>query len=707
MDITILAPTAKFASVEEAAEAEARVDWQAAIGPEQIACTLCFAATELADHLELLDGVSVSTGPLPDAESGTPTIRMLIDQTAVDVENATDTTSIDTPADPQSFRITTRTTTNGSVAGYEIAGADPAGALYGAYELLHQLGFRWFSPDPWDRAVPASLVPVDIDLEESPSFPLRGFWATDDRGTEAFLLWMARNKLNLWSAEQPEKEFCRKLGIKFTTGGHTIFARYADPERYFAKHPEWYGLRDGKRSGDIRGVVGDNICFANDEVRSHIATGLVDDLVSGEWKWVDLINVWALDNGKYCTCNECAAIGNPTDQIMLLAHDCRQAIVKAQASGRLNRGVIVSIPAYHETLEVPQNPLPEDFDHEGIVATFFPIERCFVHTFADPGCSELNGPLVDYWENWTANPENPFKGAMLVGEYYNVSSYASLAIPAVRTMAADIPYYYRTGARLMHYMHVGTAKWGQLSLTNTQFAALLWNHELDSDAFVADYFANRFHASSEAVSMAYRITEDAMVNAKPLKHYAGMERHTLRNTLRPTRESGDRSNAAEAEDLLFTTRHLRYDDRLPGANSGPALTETIDLLHQAGRLLDDELLYCDDPIVRERLRSDIRRHRYTETTIRFFYHAARVRMFEAAGDAESALLEARALRDAGEALRRETEMPKLSFAGERDDWHRFYRNGLAATWVVGFYKETMERYDLEVPEDEATDGAAL
>ena len=699
MKIAVYAPVGSFGSVGRAAVAEDSLDWQLAPNDDHRACILSFAAVELQEHLNRVPEIVCDVMPLDLMEAHDDTVA------SVSISTLADSGEAVKDAPEQGYCIRTDSEGNDNRCRYSIIGNDAQGALYGAYELLHRFGFRWFSPDPWDQVTPERISFDPISLTENPSFTLRGFWATDDRGTEAFLLWMARNKLNLWSAEQPEKGFCRKLGIRFTTGGHSIFARYADPKRYFEEHPEWYGLQAGGRSKKIDENVGDNICIANAEVRHHIAEALAHDLAEGEWKWVDLINVWALDNGTYCTCDECANLGNPTDQIMLLANDCRKSIVAARNAGLINREVIVSIPAYHETLDIPSRELPADFDHDGIVATFFPIERCFVHTFTDSGCTEINQPLLEFWENWTRNSDNPFKGSMLVGEYYNVSAYASLAIPASRTMAADIPYYYRSGARLMHFMHIGTALWGTLALTNTQFAAMLWNHELEVDAFLADYFANRYGDRSAAATEAYDTLERAMLNAKPLKHYAGMDRHTLRSTIKSPKsihavdsEPADKhvahSNAISFEDALFTTRHLRYGRHGATTESGPSLTESLDALMRVERSFDDELLSSIDPMVRRRIRLDLRRVRYTRYSVEFSYHAVRLRMFELMDDAESAALEARALEDVGETLRRETEMPKLKPDAEVEDWHRFYRNGLTATWLSEFYEETMDRYGL-------------
>jgi len=42
-------------------------------------------------------------------------------------------------------------------------------------------------------------------------------------------------------------------------------------------------------------------------------------------------------------------------------------------------------------------------------------------------------------------------------------------------MAADIPWYYQTGARHFHYMHVPTGLWGTWRINQYLMGRLLWN----------------------------------------------------------------------------------------------------------------------------------------------------------------------------------------------------------------------------------------
>ena len=54
-------------------------------------------------------------------------------------------------------------------------------------------------------------------------------------------------------------------------------------------------------------------------------------------------------------------------------------------------------------------------------------------------------------------------------------------------MAADIPWYYRTGTRHFNYMHTPTHLWGTWTLNQYLLARLLWDAGTDTDALLKEY----------------------------------------------------------------------------------------------------------------------------------------------------------------------------------------------------------------------------
>ncbi|MBI2952142.1 hypothetical protein HYY27_08610, partial [bacterium] len=177
---------------------------------------------------------------------------------------------------------------------------------------------------------------------------------------------------------------------------------------------------------------------------------------------------------------------------------------------------------------------------------------------------------------------------------------------------------------------------------------------------------------------------------KPLKHYAGLEkpRHCLFPILK-------QRGSTRSPLRIFTSEHLPYAPTYRLKNDGPSLLETLRILDEAERVLDQVFLEVADPTVARRLVDDVRRFRYTRSMVQFLYRLIRVRLLENQDDPVRAGLEARALRDVGEALRREDLVMRFQ-QGDRP--HNRYENGLTATWFARAYAEVMADYGLETPD---------
>src|SRR5262249_27819302 len=159
---------------------------------------------------------------------------------------------------------------------------------------LEQLGVRFYGPGSAGTVLPERItLPDTMSRAEQPAFLTRGFWAWEPRGNHDFFLWMVRNRLNLWTADEHDLPFLRKLGYRLMRGGHRIQLTFLDPKAeypyrhaglpassayppdpyavaleyrgdanhdgrlsYAEAHPEWYGLADGKRRPLICGDQG-------------------------------------------------------------------------------------------------------------------------------------------------------------------------------------------------------------------------------------------------------------------------------------------------------------------------------------------------------------------------------------------------------------------------------------------------------------------
>lgn len=738
--VRIAVDRGRFPSVSAAANAEREIDWWDERNADAAVCTACFAAEELAAHLnriarpagegplavvvspdeaaEVDAGVTIWVGALPAA--GHP---------ARDAWDGFEAREADAWRALPDEGYAVRTALRGAALHYALVGKGRSGTLYAAYALLEAFGFRWLALGRQGTAVPAAFAPQPVSLLDYPRFKTRGVYSEHIRDNNSELIdWLGRRRINFAALDRIDNPHAlKKRGIRLCAGGHNILYRFLNPHdeypyrhavwggedkpddpyplspeyagkedegplTYAEAHPEWFGWIRGKRSFDVgqgdREGYGDNYCTTNEDATRELCARLTEDLISGEWRHVDYINFWMLDNGAWCECERCAAAGNYAYKLILIVHTLRTHLRQARETGRLKRDVKILFPIYHETLPAPDRPLPDDYDYESCFPTYFPIERCYTHRLNDPACTETNQELMDTFVPWTTAEERHYRGETFIGEYYNVGAFAACPVPFMTIMKDDIPFYYNSGIRHFHYMHLTDDRWGTLALTNYQLYSMLWNPALDTEALLAEYYALSYGAASETMRQFYETLEAAMRNAKYLKHYQYHRgvRHALHAYLR--------EGAAE----LFPLKHMQYDVRLPDGNAGISLTETMGLLAACRRLLDKALMTPVGEQAAARLLEDDFRFRYLEDMAGYLYYMVRTHLLAQRGDEA---LSRRAFRYAArhaEALRRNTEAVRPT---SRFD---LYDNGLKASWCEQAYVRYKERYGADEEEELRSSG---
>jgi hypothetical protein len=374
------------------------------------------------------------------------------------------------------------------------------------------------------------------------------------------------------------------------------------------------------------------------DANRELAKNMVQALIDGSWKNTDIVNFYMLDNGKWCECDNCKKQGELSDRLFDIIYVMQKEIKKARKEGRLNRNVLLATLAYHETLPPPKRALPKDFDYENFSLNFFPIERCYVHAFADPACTEINQFLLEDYKGWAIDPNRNYKGSILMGEYYNVSSFKMLPILFTKIMAADIPWYYNNGTRHLNYMHTPTHLWGTWTLNQYMLARLLWDHKTNSAQLLDDYFVRYYPTTTVHTRNFYKLLEEAMSNLKPYKHYAGKNIYQLRRRL-----TKDTVN-------IFPLDHLHYEAFHPEKNDGPDVVEIVELMKQARAEIDASMLQCKDKTEEARLIEDERRFVYGEDMIYFYYHLIRTALLHRNAEVASAKLEFAKVREYAEKL---------------------------------------------------------
>ena len=322
-----------------------------------------FAAGALHDYLRDVTGASftVLKQSDPDAKS---VPKIFIDR------------ADDLPADGISIRTTDRD--------LHLAGTLPRGPLYAVYTFLEDaVGVRWWTSSESTKPHKPTLTIPDQNLTYAPPFRYREVFINDAIANPAFA---AHLKLN-----GHHNRITDDLGGHYTLIGwcHTSFD-LIPPNTYFAKHPEWFALRNGKRQ------TGSQLCLSNPEMRAE----LIRNALTRVRKHPDagMISISQNDTMGPCQCDACRAIakeeGSESGAWIRLVNEVAAAIDKEYP------GFLVETLAYQYTRHPPKVSRPSDH----VIVRLCSIECDFAH----PLSAESNKSFGDDLRGWAAIAPNLF-----------------------------------------------------------------------------------------------------------------------------------------------------------------------------------------------------------------------------------------------------------------------------------------------------------
>ncbi len=217
-----------------------------------------------------------------------------------------------------------------------VAGDNPCGVLFGVYDLLERLGCRWYQPtlDPKDPEV----VPKNINLSLLPgSFSESGRVELRIYNGSAFFFdlkpeqmlpqldWAAKNRYNgvSWQAHHrpgavgEEIALMKSSGVLdaldkrglFLHGPCHSFPYFLPTEKYFADHPEWFGLHKNERRKHGGEVPLMNYCWSNPQANAEFIRNV--EIFLKQYPQLKIFcPVW-IDGGGVCECENCKKRGAP------------------------------------------------------------------------------------------------------------------------------------------------------------------------------------------------------------------------------------------------------------------------------------------------------------------------------------------------------------------------------------------------------------
>ncbi len=339
------------------------------------------------------------------------------------------------------------------------------GTAYAVYELLEQLGCRWYFPGEFGEVLPSmdTITVPEMDRVERPDFRIRrigyaGWMPISAEDAKAFRPWYDRHKLNGLAISMPGDGSVKRLGESVTV----------------ESHPHLYSI--DRRGNRWEGMF----CTTNKEVRAMGAA--VIKKYFREHPEVHSFGFAPSDGySPRCHCEDCRrlvpglggkGIGEPSysDVWFRFANSVATEVHKEFPE----RWVLTN--GYANRVRLPES-LPKLSPNLGIqLAT---IHICSLHRIGDPRCwaRQVYERLVDRWTSAVK--------CVIVYDYDPGTAVDNLPFPALHNLKHDMPYFKRRG--LWGFWTHAANSWMVTHLNYYVRAKLMWDTKADVDALVHEY----------------------------------------------------------------------------------------------------------------------------------------------------------------------------------------------------------------------------
>lgn len=428
-----------------------------------------------------------------------------------------------------------------------IAGANPRGALNGAYWLLEQAGFSWLAPGGQGTSFTAGrAVPIGAH-EHAPAFPRRTFILGCDALHDDWPAWLefaSRNRLNdiffhdtppsrldrsgaprpatyaelaadgrgwmfeRWDADGSAiRAAAAQHGMTIQFGGHHLPSLL--PRELFAEHPDWFPLRGGERNPRY------NLCTSSEGAVAALRTAA--RAFFERFSGADVFHLWADDirGGGWCECDRCAGL-SPSDQAL------RATNVLASVLAGVAPGAGIAHLAYHDTIEPPAAVQPAP----NVVALYAPRPRSYAFAIDDPACPRN---ASGHWQPFLGLRET-FSDASRVHvfEYYSDAIlYRWLAPLNLQVLPADLHAYAGAGVTTIEDLAVTPRPWPGPAWHAWWFARAAWDPQVDPNAALHAFCEAAFESDAPAFEQAYLALEDGYRLLLDLGELQQIPRHDI------------------------------------------------------------------------------------------------------------------------------------------------------------------------------------
>lgn len=362
-----------------------------------------------------------------------------------------------------------------------IDGGRPRGTLYGVYEFFEEsCGVRFLTFDhtyyPPDAA--QRKIPTGVSLF-TPTFAFRWSYYGE---TSRYPDFAARLRVNTVSDDP-------KLGGRtgYRLVSHNV-AYLVPPAKWGKEHPEYFALVNGQRRLEDGGG-GPQLCMSNPELIGVVVDAVLEEIKKNPS--ARNINIAQMDNERYCTCANCAAIDAQEESHA----GATLAFVNAVAERieKTHPDLLLSTYAYLYTRKPPKTIKPR----HNVMIQLCSIECCDFHAIDDSSCP-LNRAFCKDMAGWRKIAKNVF-----IWHYNtNFKGYV-LPFPNLRSIGKSVTYFAKNNGKGVFMQAAGNGFSTELSdLRNYVMARCLWKPGRDSWK-EAEEFCRLHYAESAGPIIAY------------------------------------------------------------------------------------------------------------------------------------------------------------------------------------------------------------
>lgn len=454
--------------------------------PEKPTDIETLAATELQEHIQKISGASLLIENASSVEKANvpANLNVIVLGSLAPKPAITSTAPKALTTDPSAFTL--------SVKGkrIDIAGVGDQGTLIGVYELLEQLGVRWYHPGELGTVIPSkdTLAITDQQTAQVPSFAAR-------YAAPADTTWQRRNRM-------AGTYFVAAHGVPGLKGSK------AQMEKLLEQYPECYALNatTGKRH------VG-QICVSNPKTLELVNEAIRQIMQKNPAQ--ALIGMGPNDGAGFCECDNCKALDggdwdafsnepSHTDRYWWFYNRIIETVGQEYPDFQIQTYI------YHSYIRPPVKVKP----NPRVNGALAPITYCRIHGQNNPICPETNyyAYLAKEWGKLIPRLYDR-------GYWFNLAD-PGLPFPMMHRLRAQIPFAHEMGIYGWRVEVIG--HWASENPSLWVAGKLMWNHEADVDALVAD-FATHYYGPA----------------AKPMLQYHTLLDNTLRDSDHHTGSSFD------------------------------------------------------------------------------------------------------------------------------------------------------------------------